>query len=52
MLTCQECEAEFEIIHDSIGEPEFCPFCAAKLRYDDEHLQEDDGDDDWYPDDP
>jgi hypothetical protein len=46
MITCQECEAEFEITHDNISEPEFCPFCAAKLRYEDN----DDLDDDWYPD--
>jgi hypothetical protein len=50
MITCQECEAEFEITHDNISEPEFCPFCAAKLRYDDEGLEEEDGGDDWYPD--
>jgi uncharacterized paraquat-inducible protein A len=49
MITCQECEAEFEIIHDSIGEPEFCPFCSAKLVYDDEGLEEEDNSD-WYPD--
>jgi len=37
---CKECEAEFEIIHDSIGEPEFCPFCANKLVYDDDTSDE------------
>ena len=37
---CEECEAEFQIIHDSISEPEFCPFCAAKMHYDDENLDD------------
>ena len=45
MITCQECEAEFEITHDSISEPEYCPFCASKLR-----IEEDLEDEDWYPD--
>jgi rRNA maturation endonuclease Nob1 len=42
-ITCSECEAEFQVIHDNITDPEFCPFCGSKLRY------EDDGD--WYDDD-
>jgi predicted nucleic acid-binding Zn ribbon protein len=46
MIICQECEAEFEVVHDSVSAPEFCPFCSAKLRYDDEGLEEED----WYPD--
>jgi uncharacterized paraquat-inducible protein A len=45
MITCQECEAEFEIVHDSVSEPEFCPFCAAKLTYDDKDIEEEDT---WY----
>ena len=49
MLECQECEAEFEVVHDSVSEPEFCPFCASKLQYDDQDIWEDDGDD-WRPD--
>lgn len=42
-ITCSECEAEFQVIHDNITDPEFCPFCGSKLRYDD--------DGDWYDDD-
>lgn len=37
---CSECEAKFSIEHDEIDQPEFCPFCGFKLRYDDEHLEE------------
>ena len=46
MLTCLECEAEFEVIHDTVSEPEFCPFCAAKLRYENDEEESED----WYPD--
>ena len=42
-ITCSECEADFQVVHDNITDPEFCPFCGSKLRY------EDDGD--WYDDD-
>jgi hypothetical protein len=48
MITCQECEAEYEIVHDSVSEPEYCPFCSAKLRYEED--EEEVGEDDWYPD--
>ena len=41
MINCQECEAEFSVEHDEIGEPEFCPFCGSKLTYDDEDLEDD-----------
>jgi len=47
MITCQECEAEFDIVHDSVSEPEFCPFCGNKLRYDDKDIEEEDT---WYDD--
>jgi DNA-directed RNA polymerase subunit RPC12/RpoP len=47
MITCQECEAEFEIVHDSVSEPEFCPFCSTKLVYDDKDIDEDE--DVWDP---
>jgi len=46
MITCKECEAEFDIVHDSVSEPEFCPFCAAKMSYDDEDLEIDE-EEDW-----
>ena len=50
MIECHECEAEFEVIHDSVSEPEFCPFCGFKLQYDDEDLEEDEEEqDDWQP---
>ena len=41
MIDCQECEAEFEVVHDTVSEPEFCPFCGSKLRYDDKGYEED-----------
>ena len=52
MITCQECEAEFEIVHDSVSEPEFCPFCGFKLIYDDESVEEIDEEEDMWRDDP
>ena len=47
MIECQECEAEFDVVHDSISEPDFCPFCGSKLIYDDNSL---DDEEDWYDD--
>lgn len=44
-IVCSDCEAEFQIIHDAISDPEFCPFCGSKLR------DADDDDRDWYDDD-
>ena len=44
-IVCSECEAEFQIIHDAITDPEFCPFCGSKLR------DIDDDDRDWYDED-
>jgi DNA-directed RNA polymerase subunit RPC12/RpoP len=46
MITCKECEAEFTITHDSVSEPEYCPFCAFKINYDeeDEYIDEEE---DW-----
>ncbi len=46
-ITCLECEAEFQVVHDEVGEPEFCPFCGEKMRYEDSNLDEDD----WLDDD-
>jgi rRNA maturation endonuclease Nob1 len=43
-IVCSECEAEFQIIHDAITDPEFCPFCGSKLR------DIDDDDREWYDD--
>ena len=34
---CSECEAEFTIEYDGIDTVMFCPFCASRLRYDDEN---------------
>jgi rRNA maturation endonuclease Nob1 len=42
-ITCSECEADFQVVHDNITDPEFCPFCGSKLRFDDP-------DDSWYDD--
>ena len=45
-IVCEECEAEFEILHDSDAHPEFCPFCGDKLKYElDEDTWEDETDD-------
>lgn len=38
---CEECGAEFTILHGELDEPSFCPFCAAELSL------EEDIDDDW-----
>jgi rRNA maturation endonuclease Nob1 len=50
MITCEECEEEFEIVCDTIVQPEFCPFCGSKLAYDDldlwESLSDDETDED------
>jgi len=32
-IVCEECEAEFEVLHDQETQPEFCPFCGDKLKY-------------------
>lgn len=45
-FSCTECEAEFSIEHDGIDTPMFCPFCSARLNYDDTDLDEDD----WFDD--
>jgi hypothetical protein len=29
--TCEECEAEFTILHGELDQPSFCPFCACDL---------------------
>ena len=47
MITCQECEAEYEIVHDSVSDPEYCPFCASKLIIEDDLIDEDE--DIWDP---
>ena len=33
---CQECGAEFNVQHEEINDPEYCPFCGEKLSYDEE----------------
>ena len=49
--TKEECEAEFEVIHDSVNEPEYCPFCSSKLTkkedYEEEYEDEDQDQDEW-----
>lgn len=32
---CSDCEIEFQVIHDHLSEPEYCPFCSTKLKYED-----------------
>jgi uncharacterized CHY-type Zn-finger protein len=31
-IICQECEAEFTILHGEFDQPSFCPFCASELE--------------------
>jgi predicted Zn-ribbon and HTH transcriptional regulator len=46
--TCDDCGAEFTILHGEIDTPSFCPFCAAdldiseedSLDWDDEDFEE------------
>lgn len=45
IITCTECEAEFEITHDTVNEPEYCPFCSSKLVKTEKFENEDDWDD-------
>lgn len=46
-ITCPSCEAEFQVLHDEVDDPEYCPFCGDKLRYEDlESDWEDDDSDD------
>jgi predicted Zn-ribbon and HTH transcriptional regulator len=33
---CEECGAEFTILHGEIDEPSFCPFCKADLDLEEE----------------
>ena len=44
-IVCKECESEFRVESDSNVPPEFCPFCAEKLSFDDGALDE------WYEED-
>ena len=44
---CLSCEAEFQLIHDEIDDPQYCPFCGTMLSEaedtrDDEDKYEDD----------
>ena len=38
---CEECEAEFEIIHEEINTVGFCPFCGSLLKEKDRDLERD-----------
>ena len=49
MYLCEECEAEFDVVHDQLDNPEYCPFCSFRLVTDDDEDEEDE-DRDWYPD--
>jgi DNA-directed RNA polymerase subunit RPC12/RpoP len=35
-IVCTNCEAEFQVVHDEVDSPEYCPFCGDKIRYDDD----------------
>lgn len=43
-ITCDECDAEFEVIptNDSYNEVSFCPFCGSEVVVDEEDSFEDD----------
>jgi predicted RNA-binding Zn-ribbon protein involved in translation (DUF1610 family) len=51
-IVCTNCEAEFQVVHDEVDSPEYCPFCGDKMRYEtDNDLKDlDDEEDNWYPD--
>ena len=49
MITCQECEAEYEVVHDSVSEPEVCPFCSARLRYQEDEEENEEDEEVWDP---
>lgn len=42
--TCASCEEEFKIITDGTARPEYCPFCAEDLEFDDDDLFDDEDD--------
>ena len=35
-ITCTECGAEFDVIHNEKGSVEFCPFCGEELATEEE----------------
>ena len=41
-IICSACEAEFQVVHDEVDDPEFCPFCGEKMRYEDSDSDWDD----------
>jgi predicted RNA-binding Zn-ribbon protein involved in translation (DUF1610 family) len=50
-IVCTNCEAEFQVVHDEVDSPEYCPFCGDKMRYENDNDLEDlDEEDNWYPD--
>ena len=44
---CEECEAEFTILHGELDTPTFCPFCAADLEIDLDEESEWEIEDNW-----
>ena len=42
-ITCDECDAEFEVIptNDSYSEISFCPFCGSEVVMNEEELFDD-----------
>jgi rRNA maturation endonuclease Nob1 len=46
-ILCTNCEAEFQVVHDGVDSPEFCPFCGDKMRYDDSDFDESLDIDNW-----
>lgn len=43
-ITCDECDAEFEVIptNDSYNEVSFCPYCGSEVVDDKDELFDDD----------
>ena len=39
-ITCTECEAEFQVVHDELDDPEYCPFCGSVLMEEKEEVEE------------
>ena len=38
---CKECGANYEIIHEEIELPNYCPFCSEKILIEEEFNSED-----------
>lgn len=44
-ILCEECEAEFTVLHGELDSPNFCPFCSAEIISLEDELEDLDWDD-------